>query len=30
MSTTTTPHPDVPLPAGAGFVDDWQDVHPRG
>ncbi|MGB6761480.1 hypothetical protein [Mycobacterium sp.] len=23
MTTTTHPHPEVPLPAGATFVDDW-------
>jgi len=23
---TTTTHPDVPLPAGADYVDDWQKV----
>lgn len=27
MQTTTTPVPDVPLPAGAEWADDWQDVQ---
>jgi hypothetical protein len=24
MTTTTNPHPDVPLPAGAVFGDKWE------
>lgn len=26
---TTTTHPDVPLPAGATYVDDWQIERPE-
>jgi hypothetical protein len=29
MTTTTTAHPDVPVPAGAYIVDDWGDEDHR-
>jgi hypothetical protein len=29
MTSTTKPVPDVPLPAGAVFGDDWEDTGPE-
>jgi hypothetical protein len=29
MTTTTNPHPNVPVPAGAVFADDWEGDEPQ-